>query len=72
MPARLRDIRRAFEKYGGTIVEPTSGSHFKAVRGSITFPLPGGNGLRTELSDKYIHLLCRAFGIDVTEFKRLL
>jgi len=34
--------------------------------------LPAYNGLKSELGDLYIRGLCRAFGLDERDFRRLL
>ena len=51
------------------------GKHpWKAQRKSDgkTYPIPAHNGLKTEISDEYIRGLCRCFGLDETEFRKLL
>ena len=68
MPARLRDIKRVLESFGGAIDDPSSGSHFHATRGGKLCPVPAHNGLKTEISDIYIKKLCRVLGIDYDEF----
>lgn len=72
MPAALRAIIRAFERCGGVVEQPSGGSHWKAKRDGKTYPLPAGNGTKTELSDQYIRGLCRCFGLDEVEFRKLL
>jgi hypothetical protein len=64
VPASLRALKRAVETLGGTVDEPKSGSHWKARRAGICYPIPAHNGLKTEISDRYINGLCRALGID--------
>lgn len=36
------------------------------------YPLPAGNGLRTEIGDNYIKGLCRKLGIDPDDFLKKL
>lgn len=72
MPARLRDIARVFEALGGSVEKPKKGSHWKASKDGVVYPLPCHNGDRSELSDMYIRGLCRCFGLDEAEFKKLL
>lgn len=69
MPARLQDIKRVLESLGVTIEMPRSGSHYKAVKGGVMYPIPAHNGMRTEIGDQYIRGLCRAFEIDPQSFK---
>ena len=70
MPARLARIVVVAESFGITIERPSRGSHWKAKKiGFRTYPIPAHNGLRSEISDIYIAGLCRAFGIDLNEFK---
>jgi hypothetical protein len=55
--------------FGCSVEKPSSGSHWKArAANGAMYPLPAGNGLRTELGDKYIKGLCRNLGIDEGEF----
>lgn len=70
MPARLRDIKRALTKRGIQVSEPSSGSHWKATNGRVSYTIPSHGGLKGEITDVYIRALCRAFGIDLEEFKR--
>jgi hypothetical protein len=72
MPARLRDLARALQALGVTVEPPSSGSHFKARRGSIVFPIPAHNGPKTEIDDRYIRAACRAFDLDESELRKLL
>ena len=74
MPARLREIIAiCAERYGITVEKPSSGSHWKCKRdGCRTYPIPAHNGERSEIPDQYIRALCRNFGIDYDEMKRLL
>ena len=64
MPARLRALRAVLEREGLVLEKPTSGSHWKFKYGGKTFPVPAGNGLKTELADVYIRALCRTYGLD--------
>jgi len=72
MPARLRDLVRALQALGVTVEAPTSGSHFKARRGSTVFPIPAHNGPKSEIDDRYLRAVCRAFDLDESELRRLL
>jgi hypothetical protein len=74
MPARLRAIKQAIEsKAGFSVLEPSSGSHWKIFGpDGKMYPIPAYNGLKTEIPDKYIAGMCRAFGLDPAEFKKLL
>lgn len=73
MPARLRDLARVLAEYGVQVKEPKRGSHWKAVGpDGKTYPVPAGNGLKTEIGDEYIRGACRAFGIDVDDLKNKL
>lgn len=71
MTARLRDIIRAIRARGGTVENPSSGSHYKAIGpNGRAYTIPAHNGPRTEISDDYIRGLCRAHGYDYKEFCR--
>lgn len=72
MPARLRDIKRVLTALGIAVEEPSSGSHWKASNDGKTYPIPASNGLKTEISDKYIKGLCRCFSLDVDDFTKKL
>lgn len=74
MPARLRDLVRALAQIGIRVEPPGGGgSHWKATASDGTaFPLPAHKGERTELSDVYVRKLCRAFGIDERELRKML
>lgn len=71
MPARLRDIKRALEARGITVETPPSGgSHYRARKDSIVYPIPSHGGLKGEINDIYIRGLCRRFGLDEDAFRR--
>lgn len=70
MPARLRHIKRALAKRGIQVLEPNSGSHWKATNGQVVYPIPSHNGLKGVISDVYIRKLCEIFEIDFAEFRR--
>lgn len=73
MPARLRTIRKAAESFGVEISEPGRGSHWQCRKqGFRMYPIPAHNGLKTEISDRYIAGLCKHFGIDEDAFRRSL
>jgi hypothetical protein len=70
MPARLARIVAVAESFGISVERPSRGSHWKAKKpGYRTYPIPAHNGLRSEISDFYIAGFCRAFEIDLAEFK---
>ncbi len=74
MPARLRDIERAVKALGIDVIAPKGKHPWKAHRSSdgVSYGIPAHNGLKTEIANKYIRGLCRAFGIDETQFRKLL
>lgn len=67
MPARFRDLIRALAEFEISVEEPKSGSHWKARRGSIVYPIPAHNREKTEISDEYIRGIARRFGLDPNE-----
>jgi predicted RNA binding protein YcfA (HicA-like mRNA interferase family) len=72
MPARYWAVRRALRTLG--IQERQGkGSHvvLRDQRGR-TYPVTLHNGEKSELTDVYIRGICRAFGLDYEEFKKLL
>lgn len=72
MPARLRDLKRALERFGCIVEQPSSGSHWKAILDGKTYPIPAHNGLKEEIADHYIRGVCRAFGFDEAKLRRFL
>ena len=72
MPARFSAFKRAIETLGGTVIEPNSGSHWKVRINGRMYPIPAHNGLRTELSDRWIDGACRSLGIDKETLRALL
>ena len=74
MPARLADIERAARAVGLDVLKPKGKHSWKARRASdgVTYPIPAHNGTKTEIANKYIDGLCRAFGLDVSDFKNRL
>jgi hypothetical protein len=72
MPARLFDLKRALESMGVEVQAPNRGSHWRAVRGGKTYPIPAHNGERTEISDVYIRAVCRCYNLDRDELLRRL
>lgn len=72
MPPRARDLARALATFGITVEAPRSGSHWTARRGSVSYSIPMHNGMKTEVKDPYIRGVCRAFGLDEDELRRLL
>jgi hypothetical protein len=74
MPARLREIIQICAQYFEiSVTKPKKGSHWKATRkGCRPYPITAHNGERTEIPDEYIRGLCRNFGIEYDEMKRLL
>jgi predicted RNA binding protein YcfA (HicA-like mRNA interferase family) len=74
MPARYKRLLKALRKLGITVIpRPGKGSHAILDDGKEnTYALPLHHGEKTELSDAYLHGLCRAFGVDYEELRRLL
>lgn len=74
MPARLGDIARAAKRLpNGVTLRKGKGSHFIfECDGHRCYPVPASNGEKTEISDQYIRGLCRAFGLDEDELRKLL
>ena len=72
MPARLRDLIRAGRQWGIVVEPPGSGSHWIARKGELAFPLPCHNGGKSEIDDIYIRRMCRAFGVDEKELRKLM
>lgn len=72
MPARFADPIRAIRRLGVEVQRPSSGSHYKLVLQGKICPLSAHNGERSEISDRYIRIVCRSLGIDETELRRLL
>ncbi len=72
MPARFRDIIRLVESpaYRCVVEKPSGSSHWKIrTPTGDTYPVPAGNGLKTEVDDKYIKGLCKLLGVDPKKFK---
>lgn len=73
MPARFRDIVRALKELGLEVKEPDGSSHWRIVGADgKTYTIPSHNGLKAEISDIYIRGVCRAFGLDLADFKNRL
>ena len=72
MPARLRDVVRAFKEAGGEVETPNRGSHWKFRLEGRCYPVPAHNGLKSEIGDHYIKKLCETFSLDLDEFKAAL
>ena len=72
MPARLADLTRALRSMGVNVEKPRSGSHYRAVRGGTVYPIPAHNGPKTEITDTYIHGVCRALELDEDALRKLL
>jgi hypothetical protein len=74
MPARLGDIARASKHLDlGVALRKGKGSHFVFERpGYRCYPVPAGNGEKTEIGDQYIRGLCRALGLDEQQLRKLL
>jgi hypothetical protein len=73
MPARMGDIVRAARRMGIEVEEGQATSHWKFRRGMYRpYPIPAHNGLKQEISDKYIRAMCRALGLSEDEFRKLL
>jgi len=66
-------IARAGRKSGLEVEEGKGTSHWKfKCDGRRTYPIPASNSEKTEIDDIYIKGLCRNFGLDLEEFKKLL
>lgn len=74
MPARARDLVRALRQLGVRVDEAAGGgSHFKASKaGYRSYPLSLHNGLKSEVSDKYISGVAQAFDLDEKTLRALL
>lgn len=73
MAARLSRLISAAAHFGVTISKPGKGSHWKATKpGCRPYPVPAHNGEKTEIADKYIRGLCRAFEIELVDFEEKL
>lgn len=72
MPARARDIIRAFASFGVVFKEPKKGSHWKARLGEVSYTIPLHNGPKSEVDDIYIRGACRAFNVDEDALRKLL
>ena len=72
MPARFRDIVRALRKLGITVEEPRRGSHWKVTdaAGKSTV-ISAHSGLKSEISDVYVSVICRTFGLDEGAFRKM-
>lgn len=70
MPARFSSIIRALRHLGFEVAEPNAGSHWHVHGpGGKAYTVPAHNGPKSEIDDKYIRGLCRAFGIDEKDFR---
>ena len=63
MALRLGELQRRLAGEGIRVEKPRSGSHWKATKGSVIYPIPAHNGLRTEIDNNYLRALCRRFGL---------
>lgn len=73
MPARFRDIVRALRKLGVTVAEPRRGSHWKLVDASgKSTVISVHGGMKSEISDIYISVICRTFGLEEGAFRGML
>ena len=73
MPARMRDIVRVARGMGILAEQPGKGSHwkFRDADGTL-YVIAAHNSLKQEIDDIYVSGLCRRFGLDLKEFKRML
>lgn len=69
MPARVSQLKKVLKPTGIVLDTPTRGSHWRFKFNGISFPVPGGNGLKTQVSDVYIKQLCKTFGLDFKVIK---
>lgn len=51
MPARVRDILRAFKNLGGEVEKPQPGIALEVPDERPDVPVPAHNGAKTEVSD---------------------
>lgn len=72
MPARLRDIKRVAAASGIECITPKGTSHWKFKSAHGSYVIPAHNGLKTEITDRYIRAFCKAFGFDFDSFLRSL
>ena len=68
MPERLRTLKKRAKKFGATLEEPSSGSHYKfRSKDRRAYPVSAHNGLKSEIPDVYIRGLARFLGVSVDE-----
>ena len=67
---RFAEVIAILKDFGVTVVEPTSGSHWKLTKpGCRPYPIPAHNGPRSMIDWNYIAGACRHFGIDKSVFR---
>jgi predicted RNA binding protein YcfA (HicA-like mRNA interferase family) len=60
-------------RFGIVCEQPGKGSHWKfRANDGKCYTVPAHNGPKTEIPDQYIRGLCRAFGIEYDEMRKLL
>jgi hypothetical protein len=69
-PRRLRDVAAIASGYGCSLEEKGGGKHnWRFTKpGKRPYTVPAHNGLKTEISWKYIRGLCRAMDIPESAF----
>ena len=65
MPKRLGDLSRVLNRLGLRVEQPSNGSHWKVYRrDGRMYPIPAHNGLRSEISEKYLKKLADFCGVE--------
>ena len=68
MPARFSDLKRWAERRGGTVREPSSGSHWKIFfEDGWVIGITGHNALKSEIKDGYLRDIAKHFGMTLAE-----
>jgi hypothetical protein len=71
MSHRMSSIVKVLKEYDITVSKPKGGSHWKIAdtKGNNYF-IALHNGLRSEVSDHYCSLICKAMKLDMNLFKK--
>ncbi len=74
MSVRLRDLARVAKKqWQLSLLKPDGTSHWKFTDGTVSYPVPCHNGLRTEIRSEYLRGFCKAFahrGVTLEELMK--
>ena len=64
---RIRELETAVKRFGISL--ETGSKHWKWRRESDgkVYPMPGGNGKKTEIPPEYLRGFCRCFGLAKTD-----